>query len=166
MAGVVTGIFSFSLLIYPHIPVQKAGGDFTKAPRICIRLNSRTQFRDCPPSLLPKRTPDQAFIELDEDDHFLYVANDQDHGGPSAWVWALARSASQTNCESNDGLKKSGETTPFCRPEVFAVSKECISGLKHFDPEDFSPSDKSDRCEAFEEDHQSEPPQSRSSFLF
>jgi hypothetical protein len=175
----VTSIFSFSLVIYPHIPVQKAGGDFTKAPRICIRLNARTKLRDCPVSLLPIRNPGQAFIELDDDEHFLYIVNDHDSGGPSAWIWAQALSASHTHCNQqfpssaasefgielasdiriDHKIKGNGVISPFCRPDVYAINKECISGLMHFDPdpEDSLPDNHTDKCEAYENGNQTRP---------
>jgi hypothetical protein len=127
----VTSVLSFGYVIYPHIPVQKAGGNYETANHVCVVLVKEAPLRECPNTLLPSLAPNEAFVALEEDSDWVYLANDQDThdirgnyihdilGGPHCWSWA-------------------GIENVYCRPRVYAVSRMCIAGIVDAPREDQS----------------------------
>jgi len=81
------------------------------APRICVRrMTTTSNGEGCPAHLLPGK---RAFIELEEDSDWVYVAVDSDHGGPSCWVWVAMN-------------LRNGE---YCRPEVYAILRGRMASI-------------------------------------
>lgn len=106
----VTSVLSFGYVVYPHVPVQKEGGNYVTANRVCVRLLKDSPFKQCAPALLPKLEIHEALVALEEDSDWVYLANDNDMGGPQCWSWA-------------------GMHREYCRPRVYAVSRSCIAGI-------------------------------------
>lgn len=109
----VTSVLSFSYVVYPHIPVQKAGGNYMTANKVDVVLAKETSTGECPGVFLPAPGKDEAYIVLEEDADWVYLANDHDphpNGGPNCWRWA-------------------GMENLYCRPHVYAVSRACIAGI-------------------------------------
>jgi hypothetical protein len=119
----VVSVLVFGYLVYPHIPVSKAGGDYGRANRVCVRPLKQTSSGKCGDSLLPTLGSHEAFIQLEEDSEWVYLARDDDKGGPHCWSWA--------------GIN--GDS--YCRPRVYTVSLRCVAAM----PEAL-PSNVEDRC--------------------
>ena len=108
----VTSVLSFGYVVYPHIPVQKAGGNYATANAVCVTLAKDLDAGECSSRVLPPRnSTDEAFIQLEEDAEKIYLANDHDANGTSAWIWA--------------GLQPSGALA-YPRPRVFVVNRRCV----------------------------------------
>jgi hypothetical protein len=101
-------IIAFALTVYPYIPYEKGGGDYTKESPVYITFNTNAITRSgisivLPQNLLNENVSNQLIL-LDENDSFVYVAgtNNKD-GGPASW---------------RNGVGK---------PMVYEVSREAIS---------------------------------------
>jgi hypothetical protein len=113
----LTSVLSFGFVIYPHIPVQKAGGNYETANKLCIVPMKEEPLQQCPNDLLPSLAANDAYVALDEDSDYVYLANDHDKsGGSDCWSWA-------------------GMNNSYCRPRVYAVSRKCIAAIVDALPE-------------------------------
>ena len=106
----VTSVLSFGYVVYPHIPVQKEGGNYVTADRVCVHLVKDAPELQCPSSLVPSLKGNEALVPLEEDSDWVYLANDHDARGPHCWSWA-------------------GMEDTYCRPRVYAVNRRCIAGI-------------------------------------
>jgi uncharacterized membrane protein len=108
----VSSVLSFGYIVYPHIPVQKAGGNYDAfgTNQVCVSLTNETALQGCPRTLLPALKSNEAFVPLEEDSDWVYLAGDQDARGPHCWSWA--------------GIEEG-----YCRPRVYAVNRKCIAGI-------------------------------------
>jgi hypothetical protein len=94
MAAVVVplgyiSILAFAHYIYPYIPYEKGGGDYTKCPLVHLTFNTSTvsaaEFSIAlPPEILSKNTSN-CLIILDENSSFVFLADRTDAGGPANW---------------------------------------------------------------------------------
>ena len=110
----VVSVLSFGLIVYPHIPVQKAGGNYETAPHFYVRPMIATAYGEgCPAKLLPSLIGKQSFIELEEDSDWVYLAVDDDSGGPTCWVWSAMNTSDRS----------------YCRPKVFAIHRSCVASV-------------------------------------
>ncbi len=124
----LTSVLSFGYVIYPHIPVQKSGGNYETANMVCVIPMKETPFQQCPNILLPNLALNEAYVAIEEDPDYVYLANDHDThdqtgndlkdnlGGPHCWSWANVDNV-------------------YCRPRVYAVSRRCIAGIVDALPE-------------------------------
>jgi hypothetical protein len=112
----VISVLSFSYFVYPHIPEQKAGGNYKTATRVSPRLVIATPAGECPNDLMPipatiiKPAIKADYLIIEEDSNWVYFANDSDKGGPRAWSWP-----------------RFGEKS--VRPKVYAVNRSCIASI-------------------------------------
>lgn len=107
----VVSVLVFGYLVYPHIPISKAGGDYGGANRVCVRPVKQTSSGECGDSLLPALGSHEAFIQLEEDSEWVYLAKDDDEGGPHRWSWA--------------GINEN----PYSRPQVYTVNLRCVAAM-------------------------------------
>jgi hypothetical protein len=107
----VVSVLSFAYLVYPHIPEQKAGGNYSTARRVCLRLVNSTPAGECPKDLLPEITDGAShYLIIEEDSNWVYLANDGGPNGPRAWRWP-----------------RFGKEP--VRPSVYAVNRSCIASI-------------------------------------
>jgi hypothetical protein len=123
----LVSVFSFSYLIYPFVPVERAGGDYSTARPVLIHLiQSGSSCAD--PEL--GRELGATFYVLDEDADWTYMAPENSgnpdaedpkrtNTGPQAWRWwAFCRQRFPKKAVDDD-----------CRPEVFAVNRTCEAAM-------------------------------------
>ncbi len=110
--GYIASVLSFAYVWYPCVPVEKSGGNFATAKKICVQL---APSLECPNSLLPILRPKEALIQLEEDSDWAYFASDNGPEMPEckASIW------------STPGYGKN-----YCRPFVYTVRRNCIVGVK------------------------------------
>lgn len=106
----VVSVLSFAYLVYPHIPEQKAGGNYYTASRVEPRFVNTTPAGECPSGLLPTPLIGTAYLIIEEDSNWVYFANDNGPNGPRAWSWP-----------------RFGEKP--VRPKVYAVNRSCIASI-------------------------------------
>jgi hypothetical protein len=106
----ITSVLSFAYVVYPHIPEQKAGGNYATVKGVCVHLVKATPIGECPSNILPSLGKREAYVVLEEDADWVYLANDHSAGGPHRWsfpgfganysrpnVYAIAGAASQAS---------------------------------------------------------------------
>jgi hypothetical protein len=117
-------VLGFAYRIYPFIPAQKAGGDYTTVGAVTVRLSASSSM--CSSSDLAKDfSTSGPLVVLSEDANWVYlapVAGADSGGGPECWKWGAFCSA-QLN---NPGGKASG----FRPPKVYTVSQRCIAAIE------------------------------------
>ena len=154
-AGILylVSVFGFSYLVYPFLPLEKAGGEYLKEYAITVSLNHAESgcssaalvatFESQPLDDLSIGKTDGAakeqelesqprFVVLEEDSNWSYLAasNGPDAGGgPDAWKWFAL-------CDEYYGNAKDGGV---CRPRVYAVSRRCIADTKSVEPNEAAP---------------------------
>lgn len=105
----IASVLSFAYVWYPYIPVQKSGGNFATAKKVCVKLVPSV---GCPSSLLPTLLANEAFIQIEGDSEWSYFANDKQEGECKPGNW------------STPGYNKN-----YCRPFVYAVRQNCVVGV-------------------------------------
>ena len=120
----VTTVLSFSFLIYPHIPVQKSGGNYATGGRVSVVLVEKESEQGCGNVQLPDSKGGAAFVPLEENSEYLYLASDHDGGGVRCWSWAAISQQYSY------------------RPQVYTISRSCIAEII-----DVGPGDESTVCE-------------------
>jgi hypothetical protein len=151
-AGILylVSVFGFSYLVYPFLPLEKAGGEYLKEYAITVSLNHaesgcssaalEAAFESQPLDDVSQRKtdgvakepgtkPQPQFVVLEEDSNWSYLAtsNGPDAGGgPDAWKWFAL-------CDEYYGNAKAGGV---CRPRVYAVNRRCIAATKSTEPSD------------------------------
>jgi len=148
----LVSVLGFSYVVYPALPLEKAGGKYAKAYAVTVSLNHgeagcistalNTTFEAQPLHNMSKGKTDvtgkeqvmrlqQRFIVLDEDSNWSYLApldGPDAGGGPAAWRWWAL-------CDEYDeyyGIPKAGGV---CRPRVYAVNRRCIADTKSIEPQ-------------------------------
>ena len=120
----VTTVLSFSFLIYPHIPVQKSGGNYATGRRVSVVLVKKGSEQGCDNVQLPDSEPGAASVPIEENSDYVYLASDHDGGGVRCWSWAAISQQYSY------------------RPQVFTISRSCIAEII-----DAGPGDQSTVCE-------------------
>jgi hypothetical protein len=108
-------ILSFAHTVYPYIPYEKGGGDYTENPPVYFNFNLNGATRSGIPGGVPSEVVSNNglsnLIVLDLNSSSVFVANTNDAGGPGSW------------------------RTPTNRPRVFEIRREnisCITYLNRF----------------------------------
>lgn len=107
----ITSVLGFAYIVYPQIPVQKAGGNYATANSVLVYLVKETPAGECSGILLPHLQSGESFKVLEEDSDWVYLAKDHDSGGPQKWTFP-------------------GFGRNFHRPTVFAINRSCIAGMQ------------------------------------
>jgi hypothetical protein len=76
-------VLTFSYTIYPNIPANRGGGDFTEAPAIVVYYDNRQT--NAVPKEINRGGVSQPLVLIEESEKWLVVADSQDGGGPKAW---------------------------------------------------------------------------------
>ncbi|MGC2661891.1 MAG: hypothetical protein WA324_28360 [Bryobacteraceae bacterium] len=138
----LVSVFGFSYLVYPFLPLEKAGGAYLRQYAITVNVNHAesgcsstpldTTFEPRPPYVLWRRTTSQAgnqpdFVVLEQDPNWSYLApvdGPNAGGGPDAWKWWAL-------CDEYYGSARGGSG---CRPLVYVVNRRCIADTVGIDP--------------------------------
>jgi len=107
----VTTVLSFSFLIYPHIPVQKSGGNYGTGRRVSVVLVKNGSEQGCDNVQLPDSKGSAALVPIEENSDYVYLASDHDGGGVRCWSWAAISQQYSY------------------RPQVFTISRSCIAEI-------------------------------------
>ena len=110
----IVSVLGFAYLVYPLIPQQKSGGDYSTADKIKIVLMEQTSAGSCPkiPDLA-----DKPLIMLDENSVWVYLARYDDAGQPTCWRWGAF-------CH-----EVPDEAYPP-RPSVYAINQSCVARIE------------------------------------
>ncbi len=76
-------VLTFAYTIYPNIPANRGGGDFTESPAIVVYYDSR--FTNAVPTEISRGGVSQPLMLIEESEKWLVVADPKDGGGPIAW---------------------------------------------------------------------------------
>lgn len=83
----IFSILTFAIFIYPYIPVEKGGSDFTYSPSTYIIL--KAESAQCFPELIDSTHPSQIILKklkvIEQTLEYIYVADEKDRGGPQEW---------------------------------------------------------------------------------
>lgn len=102
-------ISSFAHTIYPYIPAEKGGGDFSRSPTVSIYFNTNAVSEggisiNIPSEIISCNATNSLMI-LDEDDKFIYVAPIASTNDP--FDWRIGKS----------------------KPRVFEINREAITSI-------------------------------------
>jgi hypothetical protein len=114
----LVSVLGFAHLIYPFIPVEKAGGNYSvpEAGPVYVVLNSGSAA--CVSATLAgKILPDEGFYVLEETSDWLYLAPADTGNGPACWKWGVF-------CKKAEETKKGRY-----RPDVYQVDRRCIAAV-------------------------------------
>ncbi len=124
----MVSILGFAYRIYPFIPVQKAGGNYSTADAVNVHLTEVTAA--CSSRDLDSRiSPTVPYIVLQEDENWVYLAPESgpgSAGGPECWKWGAF-------CHSTPP-SDSGEAEQPYRPKVYTVNRHCIASTESISP--------------------------------
>lgn len=123
----IVSVLGFAYRVYPFIPVQKAGGDYSSTDAVSIHLTQMSS--EClSHDLETQISPTIPYIVLEEDANWVYVAPESgpgSAGGPSCWNWGAF-------CHANPpGGPKRPENA--YRPKVYTVNRHCIASTESVD---------------------------------
>jgi hypothetical protein len=76
-------VLTFAYTIYPNIPANRGGGDYTETPAIVVYYDGR--FTNAVPTEINRSGVSQPLVLIEESEKWLLVADPQDGGGPKAW---------------------------------------------------------------------------------
>jgi len=123
----IVSVFGFAHRIYPFIPVEKAGGNYSTAKPVYIHLAENTDAcssRDLKNSILST----SKYIILEEDANWIYVAplyGDGNGDGPDCWKWGIF-------CHDQPKGSSPAQKKTY-RPKVYAINRHCIAGMEATD---------------------------------
>jgi len=80
-------ILAFAHFIYPYIPYNKGGGDYTECPSVSLTFNAMTATNNLfsIPFELSSTNVSNRLIMLDENGSFVFLAVRTNAGGPVSW---------------------------------------------------------------------------------
>ena len=130
----LVSVLGFANLIYPFIPVDKGGGNFSKTIPILIDLNNGSS--ECISAELPRTIQrGKQFYVIEQASDWLYVAPNDSGQGPDCWKWGIF-------CKKEKkalGAIPVGITAPaagvlrahlpYFRPEIHQVDRRCIASI-------------------------------------
>ncbi len=115
----IVSVLGFAYRIYPFVPVQKAGGDYSTTEAVTIHLASSSE---CSTDLKNDISTSQQYIVLSEDSNWIYLAPStgiESGGGPDCWRWGpFCGSPSDRNNNTSGALSQ---------PKVYTISRRCIA---------------------------------------
>jgi hypothetical protein len=131
----LVSVLGFAHLIYPFIPVDKAGGDYSTDSPALIGLNNESA--ECKSAKLSSTIqPDAKFYVIEETPDWLYLARADSGLGPDCWKWGIFCDDALRGPVTATGRVASGaiggtsrEQRPFFRPEVHQVNRRCIASV-------------------------------------
>jgi len=113
-------VLGFAYRVYPFVPVQKAGGDYSTAEPVSILLMKSTECSSI--GLSKEIEAPRPAVVLSEDSNWVYVAPLSGLGsgwGPKCWSWGPF---------CNSPASPPSTTNPS-RPKVYTLSRHCIAGI-------------------------------------
>jgi hypothetical protein len=134
MIGVlyIVSVLGFAYRIYPFIPAQKAGGNYSTADAVTVHLTQVSS--ECSSEDLKKEIPEsRPYIVLSEDANWIYFAplsGPGSGGGPDCWKWGAFCSSPADKAARPTG-------TPY-RPTVYSVNRRCIASTVSVNPDQLS----------------------------
>jgi hypothetical protein len=123
----IVSVLSFSFLVYPFVPEQKAGGDYSSARPLTLspaEAGSTCFSRDLNASLEGRK-----FYVIEEDTNWAYLAPEESGNpdpvrnaiAPNAWKWSVF-------CKEKFG--KAGDKDGACRPAIIAINRSCLASMR------------------------------------
>jgi hypothetical protein len=120
-------VLGFAYRIYPFVPVQKAGGDYSTADAVAVHLSRSSE---CSPiDLNNEFQTSRTYIVLSEDSNWIYLAplsGSGSGGGPACWRWGPFC----TSASKKGGL---GTEDPSL-PTVYTINRHCVAGIVSVNP--------------------------------
>jgi hypothetical protein len=127
----IVSVLGFAYRIYPFVPTQKAGGDYSTADAMTVHL---TPSSECSSSVVDKELPaSKPFIVLSEDANWIYLAplsRSGSGGGPACWRWGPF-----CDSPSNKSIRTTADRS---RPTVYTVNRHCIASIVSVNPAQLS----------------------------
>lgn len=115
----IVSVLGFAYRVYPFIPVQKAGGDYSTTESVIVHLASSSECSSDPKNEILAL---QQYIVLSEDSNWIYLAPSTgpgSGGGPTCWRWGPF-------CGSPFNKSDNG-SEDLSRPKIYTVSRRCIA---------------------------------------
>jgi hypothetical protein len=142
----VVSVFGFAYLIYPHIPVQKAGGNYSTARVVTVVATDGGLSSGCSSAWLVNMLSEQkCFVPLEETVSAVYLApryGSAAGGGPECWKWGAvcgpndrqdgnrpATGACAGSARETDETQAGAPLATASRPTIFAVNRSCIAAI-------------------------------------
>jgi hypothetical protein len=120
----IVSVLGFAYRVYPFIPVQKAGGNYSTIDAVSIHLTQITA--ECSSRDLERQVPPTTpYVLLEEDANWVYLApavGPGSAGGPDCWNWGAF-------CHA---MPSSGARSPddAFTPKVYTVNRRCIASTE------------------------------------
>lgn len=115
----IVSVLGFAYRIYPFVPVQKAGGDYSTTDAVTVHLASSAE---CSSDLENEISTSQQYIVLSEDSNWIYLAPSVgagSGGGPTCWRWGPFCGSPP---DENDNA-----TEDLSRPKVYTINRRCVA---------------------------------------
>jgi hypothetical protein len=142
----IVSVFGFAYLIYPHIPVQKAGGNYSTARIVTVVPTEGGLNGGCSSAWLVKMLAEQkCFVQLEETVSAVYLApryGSGAGGGPDCWKWSAvcgpdnrldgnrpSKGACAGSAQKTDEPQSPAPIATTNRPTIFAVNRSCIATI-------------------------------------
>jgi hypothetical protein len=137
----LVSVLGFAHLIYPFIPIDKAGGNYSTDGPIFVGLNNESAERNSK-ELSDHIPPDSRFYVIEEVSDWIYLAPAGSGQGPDCWKWGtfckltpkemsasykLGAVNSPQAARSNP-IDALSPDVPF-RPRIYQVNRRCISSI-------------------------------------
>lgn len=114
----LVSVLSFAHLVYPFIPIDKAGGDYASSRP--VRLVLRDPSSECSSGdLLNSIKSTSEFYILEGNSELVYLAPSTSAGGPKCWRLG-------SFCGSGKSF----------RPKVFQLSRACVAAMESIEPKE------------------------------
>lgn len=115
----LVSVFSFAHLVYPFIPIDKAGGNFSTSHPVFIDISDASD--ECRSKGLSRNIrPGLPFAVIEETPEWVYLAEWHSGQGPDCWKWGVF-------CRYLGPLKP--PPPGFSRPKVYQVNRECVASI-------------------------------------
>lgn len=114
----IVSVLGFAYRIYPFVPVQKAGGDYSTAEAVVVRLSASSECSSA--DLSGAFETSKPYVVLSEDANWIYLAplsGKGAGGGPKCWRWGAFCNSPAPGAEDPS------------RPNVYTISRHCVAGL-------------------------------------
>lgn len=130
----LVSVLGFANLIYPFIPVDKAGGNYSTISPILIGLNNGSA--ECNSAELPGMIQQgRKYYVIEQSSDWLYVARNDSGQGPDCWKWGIfCKRGTNASGATPVGIAAAatGVLTahlPYFRPEIHQVDRRCIASV-------------------------------------
>jgi hypothetical protein len=117
----IVSVLGFAYRVYPFVPVQKAGGDYSTADTVAVFVSPSPE---CSSGEFGKELqPPRPYVVLSEDSNWVYLAPVSGFGsggGPKCWRWGPF-------CSSLSKKSVPVAEDPS-RPSIYTLNRHCVVG--------------------------------------